>query len=330
MYHDKQLNHTTWECKYHLVWIPKYRKKAIYGELRKYLGEVFRELALQKESSIIEGHLMGDHVHILISIPPKYAVSQVVGYIKGKSYSHKIQLDSTMSVSYKARNAILDHFFMTTLLFFILTYKNQKIIRSLKPKYYGLHCLLVKNKIHGCNLSTVLIKYCKYLGHLEYICNTLSGGVGTYGQNTRPEADFSLSGQQMLDDPTTGRAYELFHTFGSTVPGQNRLFQQLYPQREMVHSGLYSPFQQQGLVVLPGYRVFKAWFADPYTGESGREKFIRDDSRSTGTTASMPLPCRSGPIVPQRAVAKTKAWWFLCVLGFRSDQSRCSGKSASN
>ena len=85
MNHNKQLNHTTWECKYHLVWIPKYRKKAIYGELRKYLSEVFRELALQKESSIIEGHLMGDHVHILISIPPKYAVSQVVGYIKGKS-----------------------------------------------------------------------------------------------------------------------------------------------------------------------------------------------------------------------------------------------------
>ena len=85
MSNNKQLNHTTWECKYHLVWIPKYRKKAIYGELRKSLGEVFRDLALQKESSIIEGHLMGDHVHILISIPPKYAVSQVVGYIKGKS-----------------------------------------------------------------------------------------------------------------------------------------------------------------------------------------------------------------------------------------------------
>ena len=83
-----KLNHTTWDCKYHLIWIPKYRKKMIYGNLRKYLGEVLRELALQKESNIIEGHLMGDHVHLLISIPPKYSVSQVVGYIKGKSAIH--------------------------------------------------------------------------------------------------------------------------------------------------------------------------------------------------------------------------------------------------
>ena len=83
-----KLNHTTWDCKYHLIWIPKYRKKLIYGNLRRYLGEVLRELALHKESNIIEGHLMGDHVHLLISIPPKYAVSQVVGYIKGKSAIH--------------------------------------------------------------------------------------------------------------------------------------------------------------------------------------------------------------------------------------------------
>ena len=84
----RKLNHTTWDCKYHLVWIPKYRKKILYGHLRKYLGEVFRELALQKESHILEGHLMGDHVHMLIAIPPKYAVAQVAGYIKGKSAIH--------------------------------------------------------------------------------------------------------------------------------------------------------------------------------------------------------------------------------------------------
>jgi putative transposase len=84
----KKLTHTTWECKYHLVWIPKYRKKIIYGQLRKYLGEILKQLALQKESEIIEGHLMGDHVHILMAIPPKYSVSQVVGYIKGKSAIH--------------------------------------------------------------------------------------------------------------------------------------------------------------------------------------------------------------------------------------------------
>jgi len=84
----QSLSHTTWDCKYRLVWIPKYRKKILYGNLRKYLGDVLRELALQKESKIVEGNLVGNHVHMLISIPPKYAVSQVVGYIKGKSAIH--------------------------------------------------------------------------------------------------------------------------------------------------------------------------------------------------------------------------------------------------
>ncbi len=88
MNHYRSLSHTTWDCKYHLIWIPKYRKKVLFGDLRKYLGDVFRELALQKESKVLEGHLMGDHVHMLVSIPPKYAVSQVVGYIKGKSAIH--------------------------------------------------------------------------------------------------------------------------------------------------------------------------------------------------------------------------------------------------
>jgi len=82
------LSHTTWECKYHVVWIPKCRKKALYGQLRKHLGEVLHELARQKESKVLEGHLQPDHIHMLISIPPKYAVSQVVGYMKGKSAIH--------------------------------------------------------------------------------------------------------------------------------------------------------------------------------------------------------------------------------------------------
>ncbi len=81
----QSLNHSKWECKYHVIWIPKYRKKKVYGELRKYLGEVFKELARQKECEVLEGHLVADHVHMLISIPPKYAVAQVIGYIKGKS-----------------------------------------------------------------------------------------------------------------------------------------------------------------------------------------------------------------------------------------------------
>ncbi|MCO5183084.1 MAG: IS200/IS605 family transposase [Anaerolineae bacterium] len=82
------LNHTKWECKYHIVWVPKYRKKTIYKELRQQLGSVLRELARRKECTIVEGHLMSDHVHILIEIPPKIAVSQAVGYIKGKSAIH--------------------------------------------------------------------------------------------------------------------------------------------------------------------------------------------------------------------------------------------------
>ena len=85
---DLSLNHSRWECKYHVVWIPKYRKKTLYGQIRKYLGQVLKELARNRESEVLEGHLMPDHVHMLISIPPKYSVSQVVGFIKGKSAIH--------------------------------------------------------------------------------------------------------------------------------------------------------------------------------------------------------------------------------------------------
>ena len=81
----QSLAHTRWDCKYHIGFIPKRRKKKLFGALRKHLGKVFRELASHKESEVVEGHLMPDHVHICLSIPPKYAVSNVVGYIKGKS-----------------------------------------------------------------------------------------------------------------------------------------------------------------------------------------------------------------------------------------------------
>ena len=84
----ESLSHTRWECKYHLVWIPKCRRKVLYGQLRKHLGQVLHDLAYQKESKILEGHLQADHVHMLVSIPPKYSVAQVVGLIKGKSAIH--------------------------------------------------------------------------------------------------------------------------------------------------------------------------------------------------------------------------------------------------
>lgn len=79
------LSHTRWECKYHVVFIPKYRRRALFGQLRKELGRVFAELARRKECEIIRGSLQPDHVQMEISVPPKYAVAQVIGYIKGKS-----------------------------------------------------------------------------------------------------------------------------------------------------------------------------------------------------------------------------------------------------
>ena len=82
------LNHTKWDCKHHVVFIPKCRRRTLYGGLRPHLGEVFKRLAAQKESRVEEGHLMPDHVHMMIAIPPKHAVSRVVGCIKGKSAIH--------------------------------------------------------------------------------------------------------------------------------------------------------------------------------------------------------------------------------------------------
>jgi putative transposase len=81
----KSLSHSRWDCKYHIVFIAKLRKKALYIPIREYLGKIFHELARQKECKIVEGHLRPDHVHMCIEIPPKYAVSSIVGYLKGKS-----------------------------------------------------------------------------------------------------------------------------------------------------------------------------------------------------------------------------------------------------
>ena len=81
----QSLSHSKWDCKYHVVFIPKRRRKALFGQIRKQLGNIFHELARQKECRIVEGHLMPDHVHICIEIPPKYAVSSVIGFLKGKS-----------------------------------------------------------------------------------------------------------------------------------------------------------------------------------------------------------------------------------------------------
>ena len=83
LYHSS--SHSKWSCSYHLVFIPKRRQKLIYGKIRRDLGKLFHELARQKECRIVEGHLMSEHVHMCIEIPPKYSVASVVGFIKGKS-----------------------------------------------------------------------------------------------------------------------------------------------------------------------------------------------------------------------------------------------------
>ena len=101
----ESLSHTKWECKYHLVFIPKCRRKVLYGQLREHLGEVFRRLAEQKQCRVEEGHLMPDYVHMLIWIPPKYAVSQVVGDMKGKSAIHLARVYGE-----KKRNFVGQHF----------------------------------------------------------------------------------------------------------------------------------------------------------------------------------------------------------------------------
>ena len=101
----ESLSHSVWECKYHVVFIPKCRRKTLYAALRPHLGRVFRQLAEHRESRVEEGHLMVDHVHMLLSIPPKYGVSQVVGYMKGKS---AIQLARTYAE--RKRNFVGQHF----------------------------------------------------------------------------------------------------------------------------------------------------------------------------------------------------------------------------
>ena len=120
----ESLSRTRWDCKYHVVFIPKCRRKALYGELRRHLGEVFKKLAAQKESRIEEGHLMPDHVHMMIAIPPKYAVSQVVGYIKGKSAIHMARVYAE-----RRRNFVGQHFWARG--YFVSTVgRDEEVIRE--------------------------------------------------------------------------------------------------------------------------------------------------------------------------------------------------------
>ena len=108
------LSHTRWECKYHIVFIPKYRRKALFGQIRRELGEIFHRLARQKESVIEEGHVMPDHVHMMISIPPKYSVAQVVGFIKGKSAIHIARVYMELKRNYRGQHFWARGYFVST------------------------------------------------------------------------------------------------------------------------------------------------------------------------------------------------------------------------
>ena len=120
----ESLSHSKWECKYHVVFIPKCRRRTLYGQLRQHLGEVLRKLATQKESRIEEGHLMPDHVHMMISIPPKYAVSQVIGFIKGKSAIHLARVYGE-----RKRSFVGQHFWARG--YFVLTVgRDEEVIRA--------------------------------------------------------------------------------------------------------------------------------------------------------------------------------------------------------
>src|SRR5450631_4432981 len=110
----ESLSPTAWDCKYHVVFIPKRRRRTLYGQLRQHLGEEFRKLASQKESRVEEGHLMSDHVHMMLSIPPKYAVSQVVGFIKGKSAIHLARVYGERKRSFVGQHFWARGYFVST------------------------------------------------------------------------------------------------------------------------------------------------------------------------------------------------------------------------
>ncbi len=111
---QESLSHTRWECKYHVVFIPKCRKKVLFGKIRKELGPMFRALAERKDTRVEEGHIMADHVHMLLSIPPKYSVSQVVGFMKGKSALHIAQLVDGRKRNFFGQSFWARGYFVTT------------------------------------------------------------------------------------------------------------------------------------------------------------------------------------------------------------------------
>ena len=111
---DSSLSHTRWNCKYHIVFIPKYRRKEIYGKLRSDIGKILRTLCEYKEVEIIEAHAMKDHIHMLVMIPPKLAVSSFMGYLKGKSSLMIFERHANLKYKYGNRNFWAKGYFVST------------------------------------------------------------------------------------------------------------------------------------------------------------------------------------------------------------------------
>jgi putative transposase len=124
----QSLSHSRWDCKYHVVFVPKRRRKALYGEMRKQLGSILHELARQKECRIIEGHLMADHVHMCIAIPPKFAVASVIGFLKGKSAIAVARLQG------KERNYTGEHFWARGYAVSTVGYNEEQIRRYIREQ----------------------------------------------------------------------------------------------------------------------------------------------------------------------------------------------------
>ena len=111
---DSSLTHTRWNCKYHIVFIPKYRRKEIYGKIKADIGKILRKLCEYKKVEIIEAHAMKDHIHMLITIPPKLAVSSFMGYLKGKSSLMIFERHANLKYKYGNRNFWAKGYFVST------------------------------------------------------------------------------------------------------------------------------------------------------------------------------------------------------------------------
>lgn len=111
---DSSLSHTRWNCKYHIVFIPKYRRKEIYGKIRTDIGQILRQLCVYKDVEIIEAHAMSDHIHMMIRIPPKISVSSFMGYLKGKASLMIFERHANLKYKYGNRNFWAKGYFVST------------------------------------------------------------------------------------------------------------------------------------------------------------------------------------------------------------------------